>query len=198
MLSEAVDNAGGVEWDQDATGPGLAAGATRSYELLVRSAVPSALQLSPTNAASRQGVPINITATALDSNGQPYAGKTIRYSIAGPNAATGSATLDATGSAVMTDPGKKAGTDTVTAFVDFNGNGTRDTSEPQASAQATFVDSVPPNCTLKASGTLSRRRRIRETAGDQRELRRGRDGHSRHHPRSRPQPAAPRRARRRR
>ena len=45
-------------------------------ELLVRSAVPSALQLNPTNAASRQGVPINITATALDSNGQPYAGKT--------------------------------------------------------------------------------------------------------------------------
>ena len=153
VLSEAVDNAGGIEWDQDATGAGLAPGATRSYEVLVRSAVPSALQLNPTNAASRQGVPINITATALDSNGQPYAGKTIRYSIVGPNAATGSATLDSAGSAVMTDPGKKAGTDTLTAFVDFNGNSTRDGSEPQASALASFVDKVAPNCKIKATGT---------------------------------------------
>ena len=63
--------------------------------LVVRSGVPSALQLNPTNGSSRQGVPINITATAVDSNGQPYAGKTLRYSIAGPNAATGAATLDA-------------------------------------------------------------------------------------------------------
>jgi hypothetical protein len=154
VLAEARDNAGGVEWDQDATGPGLANGATRSYELLVKSAVPSALQLNPTNAGSRQGVPINITATALDSNGQPYAGKSLRYSIAGPNAATGGTTLSAAGTGVITDPGTKAGTDTVTAFVDFNGNGTRDTVEPQASALATFVDSVPPNCTIKTSGTL--------------------------------------------
>ena len=154
VLAEARDNAGGVEWDQDATAPGLAPGATRSFEVVVRSGVPSALQLNPTNAGSRQGVPINITATALDSNGQPYAGKSLRYSIAGPNAASGGTTLSAAGSGVITDPGTKAGTDTVTAFVDFNGNGTRDTVEPQASALATFVDKVPPNCTIKTSGTL--------------------------------------------
>ncbi|HEY7256345.1 MAG TPA: Ig-like domain-containing protein [Solirubrobacterales bacterium] len=154
VLAEPRDNAGGVEWDQDATGPGLAGGGTRSYEVIIRSAVPSALQLNPTNAGSRQGVPINITATALDSNGQPYAGKTLHYSISGPNAASGSATLSPTGSAVITDPGKKAGTDTVTVFLDFNNNGTREPAEPQASAQATFVDSVPPNCTVKTSGTL--------------------------------------------
>ena len=154
VIPVPVDNAGGVEWDQDATGAGLASGATRSYELIIRSAVPSALQLNPTNAGSRQNVPINITATALDTNGQPYAGKSLRYSIIGPNATTGSATLGPTGSAVITDPGKKAGSDTVVAFVDFNNNGTRDPAEPQASALATFVDSVPPNCTIKTSGTL--------------------------------------------
>jgi hypothetical protein len=154
VLPVSADNAGGVEWDQDATGPGLAANGTRSFEVVVRSAVPSALQLNPTNAGSRQGVPINITATATDTSGQPYAGKTLRYSIAGPNAATGSATLGPAGSAVITDPGNKAGTDTVVAFVDFNNNGTREASEPQASALATFVDSVPPNCTIKTSGTL--------------------------------------------
>ncbi len=154
VLGIAADNAGGVEWDQDATGPGLAASSTRSYELVIRSAVPSALQLNPTNAGSKQGVPINITATATDSNGTPYAGKTLHYSIAGPNTTTGTTTLNSAGVGVITDPGAKAGTDAVTVFLDFNNNGNREPTEPQASAQATFVDSVPPNCTIKTSGTL--------------------------------------------
>jgi hypothetical protein len=153
VLSEAKDNAGGVEWDQGLTTP-LANGSTQSFAVVVRSAVPAALQLNPTNGASRQGVPINITATALDTNGQPYAGKALQYSIAGPNAGGGSATLNSAGSTVITDPGKKAGTDTVTVFLDLNSNKTREQNEPQASAQATFVDNVPPNCTIKASGTL--------------------------------------------
>ena len=150
VLDHPADNAGGVEWDAQS----LAAGATRSYELIIRSAVPSALQLNPTNAGSRQGVPVGVTATATDSNGQPYAGKTLRYAIAGPNAATGSATLDGAGTAVVTDPGTNAGTDTVTVFVDFNNDGIRQSIEPQASALATFVDSVPPTCTITVSGTL--------------------------------------------
>jgi hypothetical protein len=153
VLDHPADNAGGVEWDQTLTTP-LANNATASYELVIRSAVPSALQLNPTNAGSRQGVPISITATATDSNGQPYAGKTLRYAIAGPNAATGSATLGATGSAVVTDPGTNAGTDNVAVFVDFNNDGIREPVEPQATALATFVDSVPPTCTIKVSGTL--------------------------------------------
>jgi hypothetical protein len=152
VLAEPDDNAGAVEWDQYVTGP-LGNGADATFDLIIRSAVPSALQLNPTNAASRQGVPINVTATALDTNGQPYAGKTLRYTITGANPGTGAATLNATGSAVMTDPGTNAGFDTVVAFVDFNNNGTREAVEPQASALATFVDSVPPTCTLKVSGT---------------------------------------------
>jgi hypothetical protein len=150
VLDHAADNAGGVEWDNQT----LANNATRSYELVIRSAVPSALQLNPTNAGSRQGVPVNITATATDSNGQPYAGKTLRYSIAGPNAGVGTTTLDAAGSAVVTDPGANAGTDNVTVFVDFNNDGVRQSVEPQATALATFVDNVPPTCTIKVSGTL--------------------------------------------
>jgi hypothetical protein len=150
VLDQRADNAGGVEWD----GQTLANNATATYELIIRSAVPSALQLNPTNAGSRQGVPVNITATATDSNGQPYAGKTLRYAIVGPNATTGSITLNASGAGVVTDPGANAGTDTVTVFVDFNNNGTREPVEPQATALATFVDNVPPTCTIKVSGTL--------------------------------------------
>ena len=63
-----------------------------------------------------------MTATALDSNGQPYAGKTLRYSIVGPNATTGSTTLSPAGTGVITDPGTRAGTDTVTGTYS-GGNG---------------------------------------------------------------------------
>jgi hypothetical protein len=153
-VQTAVDNAGGVEWDDQTLGASGTTTATRSYEVNVRSAVPSALQLNPTNAGSRQGVPVNITATATDTNGQPYAGQTLRYTIAGPNTGSGSVSLNAAGAAVVTDPGTNAGTDAITVYVDFNGNGVRDPVEPQASAQATFVDSVPPTCTIKVSGTL--------------------------------------------
>jgi hypothetical protein len=152
VIGEQVDNAGGVEWDQYATGAGLPNGATATFSLVARSAVPSALQINPPNAGSPKGVPINFTVGAFDTNGTPYAGKTIRYSITGVNAGTGSATVGADGNAVITDPGTNAGADTVVAFLDFNNNGTREAVEPQASALATFVDSVPPTCSVKVSG----------------------------------------------
>ena len=50
VVGEQVDNAGGVEWDQYATGPGLATQATATFSLSARSAVPSALQINPPNA----------------------------------------------------------------------------------------------------------------------------------------------------
>jgi len=152
VVGEQVDNAGAVEWDTYATGAGLGAGATASFELVARNAVPSALQITPSNAGSPKGVPINFTVSALDSNGTPYVGKTIRYSIVGVNAGSGSATVGADGNAVVTDPGTNAGADTVIAFLDFNNDGTREAAEPQASALATFVDNVPPACKIKVSG----------------------------------------------
>jgi hypothetical protein len=152
VVGEQVDNAGGVEWDQYATGAGLTGGATATFDVIVRNAVPSALQLNPTNAGSPKGVPINFTATAVDTAGVPYAGKTLRYAITGANPTSGSVTLDPTGSAVMTDPGSNAGADTLVAFVDFNNNGTRQDAEPQASALGTFVDNVPPTCSVKVTG----------------------------------------------
>jgi hypothetical protein len=157
VVGEQVDNAGGVEWDQYVTGgtPGsLAAGASATFSLVARSAVPSALQINPPNAGSPKGVPINFTVGAFDTNGTPYAGKTIRYAITGVNATATplSATVGADGNAVITDPGTNAGADTVVAFLDFNNNGTREEAEPQASALATFVDNVPPSCTVKVSG----------------------------------------------
>ena len=49
--------------------------------------MPSALQINPTNAGAPKGVPINFTVGAFDTNGVPYAGRTLRYAITGANAA---------------------------------------------------------------------------------------------------------------
>lgn len=151
VVGEQVDNAGGVEWDQYAVS-GLPNGSTATFGLTARSAVPSALQISPPNAGSPQRVPINFTVNAVDTNGQPYAGKTIRYQITGANPASGQATVGADGNAVITDPGTNAGADTVVAFLDFNNNGVREPVDPQASALATFVDNIRPSCKVKVSG----------------------------------------------
>lgn len=145
------DNAGGVEWDQYET-TGLANNASATFEVIARVAVPAALQLNPTNAGAPQGVPINITGTALDSVGAPYAGQLLHYDITGVNPGTGNLTLDAAGKAVIVDPGANAGGDTISAFVDFNHDGVREANEPQASALATFLDSVPPSCKVTVKG----------------------------------------------
>ena len=152
VVGEQVDNAGAVEWDQYATTSPLAANTTATFSLVGRSAVPSALQINPPNAGSPKGVPISFTVGAFDSNGTPYAGRTIRYSITGANASSGTATTGPDGNAVITDPGANAGADTVVAFLDFNNDGARQDAEPQASALGTFVDNVPPACKVKVSG----------------------------------------------
>jgi hypothetical protein len=151
VLDESVDNAGGVEWDQPLTAP-IAAGATQHFRVVARNAVPAALQLTPSNAGAPRGVPINVTATAVNTDGVPYAGRALRYTIAGVNPGGNAVTLDANGQATLTDPGTNAGGDTITAFVDFNNDGARQPAEPQASSLATFVDSVAPSCTVKVSG----------------------------------------------
>ena len=137
--------------------PGLARlrAPTATFSLVARSAVPSALQLNPPNAGSPKGVPINFTAAAVDTTGTPYAGRTLRYAITGANNPGDRAGRRSAphGNAVITDPGTNAGADTVVAFVDFNNNGTREPAEPQASALATFVDSIPPSCTSRSAAT---------------------------------------------
>jgi hypothetical protein len=151
VVGEPVDNAGGVEWVQSMTTP-LANNATTSFALLIRNAVPSALQLSPSNAGAPQGVPVTITATATDSTGRPYAGRRLRWNITGANPGSGSTLLAANGTGAIVDPGRNAGADTIVAFVDFNDNGAREAVEPQASALATFIDNVAPDCIVRVRG----------------------------------------------
>ncbi|WP_028057471.1 Ig-like domain-containing protein [Candidatus Solirubrobacter pratensis] len=149
---QPTDNAGGVEWDDTLTGDALAPNATKTYSLVVRSALPAALQFDKTNAGAPQRTPIAFIATAKDTSGQPFTGKPLRFSITGANPLSSAATIDAAGNAVITDPGTNAGADTIVAFVDLNGDGARQDNEPQASTLATFIDNIPPACTVKVTG----------------------------------------------
>jgi hypothetical protein len=153
VVGEPVDNAGAVEWDQylDPTKT-LAAGATASFELLVRTALPAALQFDQSNAGAPQGVPITFTVTAKDTADNPFTGKNLVSTITGVNPGTQSAVIGPDGRATVTDPGVNAGADTVISFIDLNGNGTREANEPQGSALATFVDKTPPTCKVAVSG----------------------------------------------
>jgi hypothetical protein len=149
---ESDDNAGGIEWDNMLTGAGLANNATATYEVVIRNAVPAALQFNTTNAGSPQHVPVSFVATAKDTSGVAFAGKQLRYAITGVNPATSAVPIDANGNGVITDPGTNPGADTVIAYVDLNNDSIREDNEPQASALATFVDNIPPSCVVKVSG----------------------------------------------
>jgi hypothetical protein len=148
---ESDDNAGGVEWDDTLATP-LATAATKTYEVVIRNAVPAALQFNQTNAGSPQRVPIAFVATAKDTSGIAFAGKQLRYTITGVNPVTSAVSIDANGNGVISDPGTNAGADTVIAYVDLNNDSIREENEPQASALATFVDNIPPTCAVKVSG----------------------------------------------
>ncbi|WCB91643.1 hypothetical protein DSM104299_00316 [Baekduia alba] len=153
VVGDPVDNAGAVEWDQylEPTRT-LAAGGVASFALMVRTALPAALQFDQTNAGAPQGVPIAFRVTAKDTAGNPFTGKKLISTISGVNPGTQSAALAADGTATVTDPGANAGQDTVVSFVDLNGNGTREANEPQGSAVATFVDKTPPTCKVQVTG----------------------------------------------
>jgi hypothetical protein len=151
VLSQAVDNAGGVEWDQNVAAP-LANGATAVFVLTVRSAVPTALQIEPTTATGPRGTPIVFTVTAADTAGTPYAGRTLRYAITGANSSSGAVVIGVDGGATITDPGTNIGDDMLVVYLDFNDDETRQAGEPQGSALATFVDDGAPACSVDVSG----------------------------------------------
>jgi hypothetical protein len=153
VLGDPVDNAGAVEWDQYLDpSTTLADNADASFELLVRTALPAALQFDQTNAGAPQGVPITFTVTAKDTSDTPFAGKNLVSTITGANAGTQTAVIGPAGTATVVDPGTLAGADTVISYIDLNGNGTREPNEPQGSALATFIDHTPPQCAVKVTG----------------------------------------------
>jgi hypothetical protein len=147
-----VDNGAGVEWDQYREGEKapLKAGGEATFSIINRTQVPSGLQVSPANQTLTQAQTATVTVTALDTAKQPYAGKSVRYTISGANPQSGSVTLNAAGQAQISYVGHNAGIDIDQMFVDLAGNGVRTSSDPGATAVVTFLPPPPtPNSGYK-------------------------------------------------
>jgi hypothetical protein len=144
-----LDNGAGVEWDQLRTA-GLKEGAEQAFTIINRTQVPSGLQISPASQTLTQGQTETVTVTALDTANQPYAGKSVRYTVTGANPQAGSVTLNAAGQAQISYVGNNPGIDTIQLYVDLGGTGVQTPSDPAGAAQATFVPLPPtPNSGYK-------------------------------------------------
>jgi len=144
IVASSVDNGVGVQWDNHyAAGSELANNATDSYEVIWNFGI-AGLTVSPPSALLGKGSFHQVTFTGTDDNGALAPGKTLRYSITGANPSSGTRTTTGTGQAPVGWVGTNAGTDTVSAYLDLNGNNTREAQEPQAAANARFVDPETP------------------------------------------------------
>jgi hypothetical protein len=104
------------------------------------------LSLDPLAQNASTGSAATVTATLLDgSTGLPVTGQAIAFRVeSGPNAGTAgkcsvtSCSTDASGQVKWTFSGLHAGTDTVQAWIDKNGNGQPDLGESQTTAAVTW------------------------------------------------------------
>ncbi|MDI3339802.1 MAG: Ig-like domain-containing protein [Sphaerobacter sp.] len=104
---------------------------------------PATLSLAASDASPESGQAVAITATLTDSAGA-VAGVPVRFSVSGVHAQSFVRASDIAGTAVFTYTGANAGTDTVSAYADFNGNGVQDTGEPAVSLTITWRTPRPP------------------------------------------------------
>jgi hypothetical protein len=137
-----VDNAAGVEWDQLRT-TGLEAKQEQAFTIINRTQVPNGLQVSPASQTLVQGQTETVTVTALDTGGQAYTGKSVRYTVAGANSQTGSVTLNSAGQAQISYVGTNAGADTIQMYVDLGSSNTQTPNDPAGTATVTFTP-LPP------------------------------------------------------
>jgi hypothetical protein len=123
----------------------LGAGQTRTFSVIWRFTRTSPLELVAAAPTQALGQTATVKVTARNADGSPDAARAVRYSIAGANPSTGSVTTGADGTAAISWAGTKIGTDTLTAFVDRDGNGLRDVNtEPQQTATVVWTPAPPP------------------------------------------------------
>ena len=136
-----VDNAAGVQWDLASLAQGSSVGESVNWRFM-RTSPLELVAAQPTRAA---GQIATVNVSARNADGTPNPGRQVRYAITGANPNTGAVTTGADGSAAISWAGGNIGTDTLTAFVDLNGDGRRDVnSEPQATATIVWTAPLPP------------------------------------------------------
>jgi hypothetical protein len=136
-----LDNGVGVQWG-DAVLP--QPGASQTFQVTWRFKRFTPMVLTLAASAKQQGQIATATVTARNSDGNPDPGRSVRYTINGANPGFGAVTTGADGIATIRWTGANQGTDILDAFVDINGNGTRDANEPEQTATVTFGPPPPP------------------------------------------------------
>lgn len=142
LSTQPADNAAGVQWDDHySASTALQPGDTAGYDLGWKFI--DTLGLTPPTDSKLTGDTATLTASAGDLNGNPTAGKTINYTVTGANNLSGTVKTGSDNKATISYVGGVPGDDEVTAFIDLNGNNTRDENESQAKA-AIHWDGPPP------------------------------------------------------
>jgi polyisoprenoid-binding protein YceI len=112
---------------------------------------PATLALSPATATNTVGTSHTITAT-VTQDGNPIESVAVRFTVTGSVTSSGSCQSDKNGQCTFTYSGPQfPGSDTISAFADTNGNGTRGSDEPVATATKTWA--LPPSTAGKATGS---------------------------------------------
>jgi len=136
-----VDNAVGVQWNFS----GFSSATPFGESVVWHFARTTPLQLVAAQPTRTVGQTATVNVAARNGDGSPTAGTPVRYAITGANPGTGAVTTGADGSAAITWTGLKTGTDTLSAFVDLDGNGVRNVNtEPQQTAVVTWTPALPP------------------------------------------------------
>jgi hypothetical protein len=112
------------------------------------------ITLSPTPEAATVGRLVRLDVAVKNQEGIPMPGTTVRFSVTGANAASGSTTTDNHGQTRFNYSGSHAGTDTAVAYADINENGIQDSEEPSATTTVTW--SASPSAPAAAFPTASK------------------------------------------
>jgi hypothetical protein len=120
---------------------------------------PASLELTPASATNPVGKEHCVTALVTDGSGNPVSGIIVHFSVTGANSASLSATTGSDGKATSCYTGAVAGDDTIEAFADSDGSGTKDPGEPSDTASKKWEPAANAGCEVEGEGSLSANRK---------------------------------------
>jgi hypothetical protein len=129
---------------------------------------PFSLTLLPETANNTVDEQHCVTATVVDAFGNPTPGITVRFSVTGPGATSGSATTNAAGVAEFCYSSALPGSDTITAYADTNNDNVNapPPDEPEDSATKTWnIPASDADCQVTLGGWITTSARNRATFG---------------------------------
>jgi hypothetical protein len=114
---------------------------------------PAVVVLGPADAVDPVGTQHSVTASVTNAAGSPAAAVVVRFSVTGSVSTGGSCTTGSTGTCSFTYSGPSLpGADMISAYVDTDGDGTRDAGEPRAADEATKAWVAPASTNGHVTG----------------------------------------------